>query len=147
MTSRLVVFALGVAAVATVGIPAIPKARAAEASHAVFQVTEKFRHAEGFIRLLERSGVTVQQVTGSMLESMFQGEQRGAFVQTALGVAEIVILPGEMDAERIRILYTRNASTVVPHHYRLDGPMMRRQGRDMDAGYPLYFTCTGTGSS
>jgi len=62
------------------------------------------------------------------------------FVRTALGVVEIVVLPGATDAEQGSITYTRNASTVVPHHYTLKGPLLGIEGRPMDAAYPFYFT-------
>ena len=45
-----------------------------------------------------------------------------------------------MDAEQISITYTRNASSEVPHHYVLKGPLLRSEGQPMDAAYPLYFT-------
>ena len=89
---------------------------------------------------LEQAGVPVQELLSSMLGSMFEGENNAVFVRTALGVVEIAVLPGAMEAEQISITYTRNASTVVPHRYVLKGPRLRSEGELMDVAYPMYFT-------
>ena len=76
-----------------------------------------------------------------MMGAMFEGEDSAALVRTTLGVVEIVVLPGTVEAEQISVTYTRNASTVVPHHYVLKGPRLLSEGQTTtDASYPLYFT-------
>ena len=141
MTFRHALLALAVAAaVGRDGKADVANIQAADASQAPLRVPTELEHATGFVRLLERSGVPVQEVLHSHMEGMFEGVQSAAFIRTPLGVAEIVVLPGATDAEQISITYTRNPSTPVPHHYVLKGPRLRSEGQPMDAAYPLYFT-------
>lgn len=142
MKWRIALTALGVvAAVAAVETPTAPGVQAARVTQRQLRIPAEFQHTSEFVRLLERSGVSVQEVLPSMMGAMFEGEDSAALVRTALGVVEIVVLPGTMEAEQISVTYTRNASTVVPHHYVLKGPRLLSEGQTTtDAAYPLYFT-------
>jgi hypothetical protein len=80
--------------------------------------------------------VIVRSVAQSTLEN-FGGSQAAAYIETDKGVAEVIVLPGELDAEQLRITYTKwNGNG---HHYRFEGPALRAP-EDVFGSSPAYFT-------
>ena len=98
-----------------------------------------YADAIAFAQYLNTHGVTVQSVHGSKLGGMFRGVEKAAFIRTDKGIVEIVFFPGPMDAERIRVTYTKNAIQIVPHKYVIEQPITH-DTKTIEAAYPVYFT-------
>jgi len=98
-----------------------------------------YADAIAFAQYLNTHGVTVQSVHGSKLAGMFRGVGKAAFIRTDKGIVEIVFFPGPMDAERIKVTYTKNATETVPHKYVIEQPITH-DTQTMEAAYPVYFT-------
>ena len=63
--------------------------------------------AAEFVNVLQRAGLVVQSVQRSKLEGTFRDGEPAGFITTNLGVVQLVIFKGEMDAEHITITYSK----------------------------------------
>jgi len=87
MKCRVALLALGVAAAAAaVEKPTAPEVQATGAAQGQLRVPAELQHASKFVRLLEQSGVPVQEVLPSKMGGMFEGVSSAAFVRTALAI-------------------------------------------------------------
>jgi hypothetical protein len=96
-------------------------------------------HATEFVRFLQGAGLVVQEVLQSHHESMLGGN-KAAFIRTNRGVIEVVFLPGETDAEKITVTYSKNPSSTVPHRYVINGQAINKESDTWEGAYPQYIT-------
>jgi hypothetical protein len=101
-------------------------------------VPSRFQFAELFVRTLERTGIVVQSVEQSTSEALFPQAPNAALIRTDRGVVEIVIFPGNTDAEQLSITYTKEGPS--GHRYRIEGPILTGPDPDIHAAAPDYFT-------
>jgi hypothetical protein len=125
------VFALCLALLAVAGF-------AASQSPVTFSLQEEFKDVEPFVRFLEQHGLTVSAVDRSDLPAL-AGDKAPTSVGTERGEFDIVILPGQSDAERLRVTYSRG-SKGSKHVYQVADPHRRQPPRTLEVDHPLYFT-------
>src|SRR5215470_12890402 len=93
---------------------AVSEVRSGGMPQAGVTVPTRFQFAEPFVRMLERAGILVQSVEQSTSEALFTRVTNAAFIRTDHGVVEIVVFPGNTDAEQLSITYTKD----VPSRHR-----------------------------
>jgi len=101
-------------------------------------VPSRFQFVEPFVRTLERAGIVVQSVEQSTSEALFRNVSDAALIRTSQGIVEIVVFPGNTDAEQLSITYTKDGPS--GHRYRIEGPILTGPGPDIHAAAPEYFT-------
>jgi hypothetical protein len=74
----------------------------------------------------------------STSEALFTRVTNAAFIRTDHGVVEIVVFPGNTDAEQLSITYTKDGPS--RHRYRIEGPILTAPTPDIYAAAPQYFT-------
>ena len=82
-------------------------------------------------------GVVVQDVRS--LTKLFVDAEQTAFILTNLGVVEVAIFKGEMDAENITVTYGKNSDSRVMHGYEFSRPKGNKVGWT-NSSTPIYFT-------
>jgi hypothetical protein len=97
-------------------------------------------YATDFVRLVESTGLVVIEVLRSHNEAMLRETHKAAFVRTNKGVIEVVFFPGETDAEKITVTYSRIASSAVPHRYVINGEAINGKSETWEAASPQYIT-------
>ena len=73
-----------------------------------YRVPPELSHSIEFAQVLQKAGPKVEQVLRSRLEGMLGNENKAAFIRTDKGLVQVVIFPGEQDAERITITYSKS---------------------------------------
>jgi len=111
---------------------------AAPQSPTTYSLPDEFKEVEPFVRFLEQHGLTVSAVDRSELSAL-AGDKAPTRVATERGEFDIVILPGQNDAERLRITYSRG-SQGAKHVYQVADPQRRQPPRTLEVDHPLYFT-------
>lgn len=107
-------------------------------SPAAFSVADEFKDVEPFVRFLEQHGLTVSGVDRSDLPALV-GDKTPTYVGTERGEFDIVILPGQNDAEQIRVTYSRGDHG-SKHVYQITDLHRRQRPRTAEVDRPLYFT-------
>jgi len=107
-------------------------------SPAAFAVPDDFKEAEPFVRFLEQHGLTVSAVDRSDLPALV-GDRVATRVGTERGDFDLVIVPGQDDAERIRVTYSLGAHG-TRHVYQVTDLPRRQVARTIEVDHPLYFT-------
>lgn len=102
-------------------------------------IPQDLSYATEFVRFVQSTGLVVEEVLRSHHEAMLGGN-KAAFIRTNKGVIEVVFFPGEADAERITITYSRNPSSNVPHRYLINGESINGKSDTWEAAYPQYIT-------
>ena len=117
---------------------ALSEVRSGAIPQAGVTVPTRFQFAEPFVRMLEGAGILVQSVEQSTSEALFTRVTNAAFIRTDRGVVEIVVFPGNTDAEQLSITYTKDGPS--RHRYRIEGPVLTAPTPDIYAAAPEYFT-------
>jgi len=106
-------------------------------------VPPELAYASEFVGTLERAGLTVSKVARSHLDGMFVGTMRAAYIQTDLGVVEVVFFDGSGDAEKVRVRSESIEDPTVPYRYYVEGQPTNGQAGEWHTSRPAYFLSRG----
>lgn len=103
-----------------------------------FVVPSAFAEVEPFVRTLERGGLKVQRLEDGQLGNGWASVRTSAFIETDHGDLKVAVLPKNVRADRIGVIYTRDTRKGI-HSYRVTGVALNMEIL-VDSGTPLYFT-------
>jgi hypothetical protein len=112
----------------------------AQQSDTTQSIPSELSHSIEFVQFLQKAGVKVEQVLRSKLEGFLGNENKAAFIRTDKGVVQVVIFPGEQDAERVTVTYSKSSHQNVPHIYVINGEVINGRRETINAAYPIYIT-------
>jgi len=98
--------------------------------------------ATDLVRSLRASGVVVHSVRHSIWNGFFNATQKAAWIETDLGIVDVVFFPTKADAQGIRITPADNAAEGRFHYMVQEKPSSA--AKLVDASRPLYFTINET---
>jgi len=111
-------------------------------SRAQFAIPDQLQHATPFVEFLRGAGLTIREVHQSRLTAMFGGTRQAAYISTSLGVVEVVVFSGVMEAESITITYSKRPAPTA-HHYLIQGGPTGGVPKEWHGAQPAYFTLHG----